>query len=165
MAKPTTGEVLTFKGFEELIYVCDTSALVNVRISGNIGELRRFTDQHPGRIRVPQPIGKEISRREDDLRTWWDRNRDILSTKFIMQTEHVLHEKIALKYAKKPFPKEGKIFTRISDEDTYALVIAIVRHWTLVTDENAMKAVCRQKEHNTNYIDSKKFTKLIQNPN
>jgi hypothetical protein len=164
IVKSTIGEIIPFEGFEELIYVCDTSALVNLRINGNISELRRFTDQHPGRIKVPQPIGKEISKKEDDLRYWWDRNKNILSTKFIKQIEHVLHEKIALNYAKRPFPKEGKTYPRVSDEDTYALVIAIARHWTLVTDENAMKAVCRQTEHNTKYIDSKKFTQLIKTP-
>jgi hypothetical protein len=162
MAKLTVGEVLTLQGFEELIYVCDSSALVNLRINGDLSELRKFTDQHPGRIRVPQPIGKEISRKEDDLRSWWLRNQNVLSTKFIMQKEHKLHETIAVKYAKCPFPKEGKTYAHISDEDTYALVIAIARHWTLVTDENAMKAVCRQSEYNTKFMDSNKFTKLIK---
>jgi hypothetical protein len=165
VSKLTLGEALAFKGFEELIYVFDSSALVNIKISGNLVELRRFTENHAGRVRVPLPIGKEISKREDDLRLWWRRNESILSTKFYQQKEHELHETIALKYANHPFPKEGKTYARISDEDTYALVIAIARHWTLVTDENAMQAVCRQAEHNAKYINSLIFTALIKNSN
>ncbi len=157
----TTGESLTFPGFEDLIYVCDTSALVNLKISRNVRELREFAYHYSGRVRIPQPIGKEVSRQDDDLRSWWLRNQALLIARFHLGREHELHQQIAIKYAREPFHKEGKTYARLSDADTYAAVIAIARHWTLVTDEESMKAVCRQNEYKANYISSSQFKKVI----
>ncbi len=154
-------ESLTFPGFEELIYVCDSSSLINVKITRNLRELREFAEHHNGRIRIPIPIGKEIGKWDDDLRAWWLRNQAVLGTKFYSGCEHRLHQEITVKYAKEPFHKEGKTYASLSDADTYAVVIAIARHWTLVTDEEAMKAVCRQDDYKANCISSTKFKKVI----
>lgn len=154
-------ESLTFPGFEELIYVCDSSSLINVKIAGNLRDLREFAEHHNRRIRIPIPIGKEIGKRDDDLRAWWLRNQTILETKFYSGHEHRLHQEITVKYAKEPFRKEGKTYTSLSGADTYAVVVAIARHWTLVTDEYAMKAVCRQNDYKANYISSAQFKKVI----
>lgn len=154
-------ELLTLPTFENLIYICDSSSLINIERNGNLRNLRGFAKHTNGRVRVPLPVGKEISRRGDDLRSWWLRNRSIVETRFIMGREHRLHEEVAIKYGKDPFSKEGKTFSHLSDADTYAVVSAIVKKWTLVTDDQGMQAVCRQPEHNTKYVDTKEFEKVI----
>lgn len=155
-------EKIAFPGFEELIYVCDSSSLINVSRNRNLRELGEFVNSHEGRIRIPGPVGKEIGKKGDDLKSWWFRNHMRLLTKLYMEREHELHEKISINYAKEPFPKEGKTYTRLSDADTYAIVIAIARHWMLVTDDESMKAVCRQKEYGAKYMSTNQFKKVIK---
>lgn len=155
-------EPLPFKGFEELIYICDSSSLINIQDTGNLRDMRQFSTLHPRRIRIPEPVGKEIGRQSDELRTWWINNKPILITRFLKNEEHVLHERIAIKYAKTPFNKEGKTYPRVSDADVYALVTAIVRHWTLVTDDEGMKAVCRQSDHNASSLTSNQFVQILK---